>query len=385
MGNKGAQSMTFIVVEEMKKRYTQDNIILLTPINSDDTPYKFNIKRATYRSLNYLKKPINRVKTLLRRIDMNEVKSLDGIFRNARMLIDISGYALSSNWVDAIVKYYLIMIECAERYNIPAYVLPQSFGPFNYAGAKGKAMIRRIAQTMKYPNMIYARETEGYEVMHEVFGLDNIYKSYDIVLMNKGIAPDAIYKEYHKRELPTIKESSVAILPNMRNFDHGDKDIIMNFYKISIQWLREKNKNVYLMHHSKEDAPICEDIKDLFNDDRGVILIKNDLDCFEYEEIVKQFDYIVASRYHSIIHAVRNEVPCIALGWAVKYKDLLAAFNQEKYMLDVRNEFGEDLVFELMSTMEACHLKETENIRARLIDIQKDNIFDMIEKAEGDK
>ena len=49
---------------------------------------------------------------------------------------------------------------------------------------------------------------------------------------------------------------------------------------------------------------------------------------------LKQFQFIVASRFHAIVHAFKNGIPCIALGWATKYYDLMKQFGQEQYMLD---------------------------------------------------
>ena len=60
------------------------------------------------------------------------------------MLIDISGYAIGSNWSDKVCSDYLDNIEFAQAYGVPVYLMPQSFGPFEYTTDPGKAIDARI-------------------------------------------------------------------------------------------------------------------------------------------------------------------------------------------------------------------------------------------------
>lgn len=381
MGNKGAQSMTFICVDELKKRYPEDHIVLITLARNDYSKYNFGIQPISYPALKNLIVPVSKIRAFFKRIKKQEIEKIDNLFNNARFLVDISGYALGSNWPEATVDYYLSCIECARKYNVPAYIMPQSFGPFEYAA--NSELMKRIKDTMAYPNVVFTREEEGYLMLKEIFQLKNLQKSCDMVLKSKEVNPQAIYKDYKHKKKPIILSNAVAIIPNIRNFGHKDKQIIMSYYKIMIDWLVSNRKMVYILHHSSEDSPICEEIKDLFANEDSVILIREDFDCFEYEDIVKQFDYLIASRYHSIIHALKNDIPCIAMGWATKYVDLLSLFEQKDCILDVRTNITDEQIIMVLMHMEENFKERRQIIKENLCAIQTDNLFDKIVAMEA--
>lgn len=374
MGNKGAQSMTFICVSELKKRYPEDRIVLLTLANDDYSKFSFDVQLISYPALKYLVDEMNGIHRILRRISRKKVDEIECLYTNARMLIDISGYALGSNWPDATVDYYLSCFECARKYNVPVYVMPQSFGPFDYA--KDSATFMRIQSTMSYPKIVYAREKEGYELLKDLFGLSNLHQSCDIVLRSRKISPQDVYKKVEHRKMPVIIHGSAAVIPNARNFDHAERQTILEYYQTAIRTLLECKHYVYLLHHSSEDSAICTELKALFNDVDDVILINSDFDCFEYEDLVGKFDYILASRYHSLIHALKNGTPCIAMGWAIKYKELFDLLEQQDCVLDIRDAIKPSEIKAAIKEMDISFMDRKQEIKNRVDALQKECLFD---------
>ena len=120
------------------------------------------------------------------------------------------------------------------------------------------------------------------------------------------------------------------------------------------------------------------DVADLFAGESRVTFLDRDFSCIEYNELVKRFDFVIASRYHSIIHAYKNGVPCIAIGWAVKYNTLLESFGQEQYCFDLRKEVSPAEIIAAMKRMTENRLSEKERILKTLELIQKENVFDII-------
>ena len=141
----------------------------------------------------------------------------------------------------------------------------------------------------------------------------------------------------------------------------------------------DEGKNVYLTYHAVEDLELCKKIKeDYYQAEDRVILCTEEYSCLEFDNIVGQFDFVIASRFHAIVHAYKNAVPAIVLGWAVKYKELMTAFKQEKYMFDVRNQFEyEDISTAVANMCRNCK-EESIIIEEYLKEIQKDNVFDFI-------
>jgi colanic acid/amylovoran biosynthesis protein len=125
----------------------------------------------------------------------------------------------------------------------------------------------------------------------------------------------------------------VAVVPNVRIGQHIGETGAETVYKGIIEALVEAGKNVYLLWHSSDDEKLCRNLERVFRG-RGVELVDADLDCFELRELIMKFDFIVASRYHSIVHAYRHGVPVVAIGWAVKYRELLSDFGQADYHVE---------------------------------------------------
>ena len=125
-------------------------------------------------------------------------------------------------------------------------------------------------------------------------------------------------------------------------------------------------------------------LKAHFDAIEAVILLEQDFSCLEFNELVQKFRYLVASRFHSIVHAYKNGVPCIAMGWATKYHDLLKLFGQEQYVFDVRIDTGTTNILEAIGQMDSCHAEESVKICAGLSAVQQTNVFDVLSHSEGE-
>jgi len=97
------------------------------------------------------------------------------------------------------------------------------------------------------------------------------------------------------------------------------------------------------------------------------------------EEVIKQFDFVIASRYHSIVHAYKNGVPALVIGWATKYSELLGNFGQLDYFSDCRSNINIDEMGNKLEKMMQDYKHEGERIINKMnILINKENPFDML-------
>ncbi len=182
-----------------------------------------------------------------------------------------------------------------------------------------------------------------------------------------------------------IKQHSIAIIPNAKTFRFGREEKLLSLYRAAINGMMDRGYFVYLIFHSSEDKKICGKLKDLFSEEERVVLIRDELSCIEYGQVVKQFDFVIASRYHSIIHAYKEGVPCIVLGWAVKYAELLSLFEQKKFVFDVRGDVDERKFLEMITDMEKNYKRYVVQVKETLEEIQKENVFDVVEMEKWRK
>lgn len=384
--NKGAQAMTYITVFELRKRYPNCRITLLSTKDAkrsdiERKKYKFDIKPLTLQTMLYYMGGLycviaNLIGVVKKKKPDTELKDL---FKKSSLMVNISGYALSSQWGIVGSLSYLFSIAMMKHNGIKVALFPQSFGPFNFKDIQKWIFNVYAKKILTYPDVIYAREKEGYEILKNSFHLNNIKLSTDLVLQNSEMDYSVVLRDNDENFIPAIEEGAVAIIPNIRTFKNVGNVSVYDIYKASISFLENKGYKVYILAHSEEDTEICENLKSMFSDNERIVYIKQELSSTEYSSIVSKFKYVIAARFHSIVHAYKEGVPCIALGWAVKYQELMKLFEQDKYAVDIRTIQSEDEFIRIMELMDSNYENNAIKIQKELVRIQKDNCFCVID------
>lgn len=375
--NKGAQAMTFTAVDQLKRNFPDKNIYLFSVYDSrtqnpKEINYTFNIARWDWKIKSGIFSSLPR---RLKNTDMKKIEELARVIKNSLFFIDISGYALSSQWGMFRSINYLLNIMIAKKFGIPYYIFPQSIGPFNYR-LRDRMFLPSILMKscLRYPKMIYAREDEGLRAVQR-FSRRNAKKSLDIVLQNDTYQLSNIYaSEAGLREIK-VEPNATGIIPNIKVTEQSNQSIAFSLYKPLITQLLERRRAVYILRHSDEDLKVCEQIKGFFSHNTNVRLLSDDFNAIELEGIIKQFDFVIASRYHSIIHAYRHGVPALVIGWAAKYHELLEAFGQSDYCFDIRDAFSIDTINAALTTLLQAHKYEKEKLLTQVSSLNKENVF----------
>ena len=381
-GNKGAEAMTYVTVSEIRERFPKHKIYLFLPEKDrleKDFKSNFNFDFLGWHPIKFAKAQSNIITRIIcETINRNEYKKTVEIYKNTDLMIDISGYAIGSNWSYKICSDYLDNFEYARAFNIPVYLMPQSFGPFDFVDEQGKIIDKRIADIFPGIKLICAREKEGLEALKNRYKLENITLQPDIVLNNREINYSGVFKSIPVVHKPEIKDNSVCVIPNNKIMEFGNSNELNKAYVAIIRELLDNSSIVYLAYHSTLDRDICLKLKENFSDEKRVVFLDRDFSCIEYNVLVKQFKYVVASRFHSIVHAYKNGIPCIALGWAQKYCDLLKEFNQSNFFFDVRKPLSIENLIDSIKKLEKNHTIESCKIKEHLLEIQKNNVFDLV-------
>lgn len=382
--NKGAQAMTLIAICELKKRFPDHRMMLLTWDASPAAKQKhtmYDLELLEVPPLKFsgaAKNPLLRAAYSLRY--RQAFANADSIYRNTGLFVDVSGYALGSSWSDKVNNDYLDAIEHALAYQIPVYLMPQSFGPFAYQNESGMAIDQRIRRLFPKVNHIFAREQEGYDALVSRYGLTNVTLTKDMVLASKIEDYSAALRHKTPVVLPVISENSVCVIPSFK-IENTTTHTIRDVYEPVIADCLGMGLTVYISYHSSLDLDLCRDLKSSFADDERVILLEHDHNCMEFNILVKKFRFLISSRFHAIVHALKNGVPCVALGWAGKYMDLMKLFSQERFVFDLRQPLESSAVEQAVREMSVVWRAESEVIRTALPELQKENVFDFIKKA----
>ena len=382
--NKGAQAMTFIAVNEAKHLIPNAEITLFSSVDFyresiNKYNYLFDIKPFSTQTLLYYLGGVYRVLSNIIGIKKHTKpdREIENILNSSCYMINVSGYALSSKWGFKNCLTYLLTIKLMKKYQIETILMPQSFGPFDFKGGKKIIHNYYAKKYLKYPKKIFAREEDGLKILVGEYGLKNVELSADMVLQNKGIDYDLLLKDI-KKNIPSVPTDAVAIIPNVRSTEKS-KVALGKVYSDIIQYYLNKNIPVVILSHSNFDENLCKGIKDNFIDNPKVIYINQELQSYEYQELVERFRYVIAARYHSIVHAYKANIPCITLGWAVKYYELMKLFNQEKYSISVEKLDNKDAVIALIEDMETNLDQNKAMIKQGLTRVQNNNCFNVLE------
>lgn len=402
--NKGAQAMTFIAVSELRKRFPS-----LTPVlvSSGDVKQLFIDRvrgkknridgRCSFEivwgsdsnSVDYLlhshvqksaKQFLRRINTLLEK--KKELQRLKEIYEQAAICLDVSGYAFGDKWGFEGCINYLRRIESIINYKIPLYIMPQSFGPFNdFSPEEFDEVKANARQTLPKARIVMAREKQGYCALKSLCPDACIRESEDLVLQG-GFDPDTVLTSYDKPVNIQQLTRCAGIVPNIRNQNRMDPFILDKLYRQVIDHLLSIGfQRIYIIRHSSEDLRSCERIKSMYEADDRIALLSEDLYCFEYAGIFRECSLVIASRFHAIVHCFREGIPCIALGWAVKYRELLERCGQDGLAFDVTSpDFDPNDVLSAVDRVIAERDELSNRIMAAVAEAQQHNVFDIVEE-----
>ena len=380
--NKGSQAMLFTVVDQIAKRFPDRDIYMLSRFPArvrGEHLYRFFIRPWDYRTQVRVSSRLARLVNRNRQYSQVEGE-LAQIIRDAGCFIDISGFALSTHWGRSYYQplfAYLLNILIARKNSVPFYVFPQSMGPFDYAWWARLLLYPFMKMAFGYPTRFYLRESECLRHVHP-FTRKNVEVSPDIVLQGDNYDLANIYNEKPMTRKLVVSPGSVALLPSARVAERTDEGRLYSIYAAIVKELRAAGKTVYIVRHSDEDLDVCTRIKSLFCEDARVELLAEDASCIELEEVIAECDFVIASRYHAVVHAYKNAVPALVMGWSYKYPSLMTEFDQAAYYFDCRNEMDVADVTAALQMLMANSEGERQTLLKRMTVVRQGSVFNSL-------
>lgn len=217
------------------------------------------------------------------------------------------------------IYYFLYHIRLAQSMGKPVYILPNSFGPFNSPCVKGM-----LHKTLSGCKVVMAREKLSQDQLCNECKV-NSYLFTDIAF---HLEPDASFdakEELRAKKIPVGEETCVAITARPYRFtgyDHPEEQYqaYMKSLALTTEWLSAHGFfPVFVEHvydensHENDMTCISEIIGALKKDCRYGVYSNRNLNCAQMKKIYGEFDYIIGTRFHSIIFSLAQGVPAIAI------------------------------------------------------------------------
>ncbi len=337
--NKGAQSMLFCLVDELKRKFPLCEIVMidLFPTLQGDKKdiYTFRVVNMHIRTLLRIAFPI--LKLIVKPKPISDPEDeIKNHFQSADIILDISGYGVSSHNQHPIWTYATIFpVKYAKKHHVPFVFLPQSIGPFDFKGWKKIVLWPLIKKYLQYPETIFIREPEARKHL-EKLKTKQVVDSFDLVLQSNKIDATSIFKKPDEfiHKTTKVKNGSILLIPNKQLTRLMPKGEVVQLFSSVIQSLVQQNQTVVIVRHSADDKEICDLIYEACKCEQ-VQLVNEDLDPLQLQEIFDTSKMVVAARYHGLIHALKLCKPCLVVGWANKYNHVMNTFGLSDYYFDI--------------------------------------------------
>ncbi|MDY6905677.1 MAG: polysaccharide pyruvyl transferase family protein [Thermodesulfobacteriota bacterium] len=405
--NLGGPAMGLTLMNELKKKYRNIDFTFAVTATSYDAERqwakKYNVKivRRDRLHIHILNK--TKLLQLLRHFKYKGITLSEYIpsknywsevhqefinsVRDTDIIIDMNGISYvgdgTRNFFEGL-EYYTNFYY-AQKENKPFARFIQSFGPFD------DWKVRIFARNeFKYLDFIPARGKSSAEFCKQIVkNQSKVYDFPDVAIILPKASDEWLEEYLHDHDLRKdhyIVLSPSSVIHNIH--DHNGLSVGQNhvesFYLIAEQLLLNNEKLVFLPHmysdNKKEcDREVCRNIIDKIKNELNneqyqsyIHLVEEDINPMEAKAIITGSKVCVVSRYHALVAAVSSKTPSVAIGWNVKYKDLLDYYDLANYAIDARQ-----LTPESLSKIVCEKLKDLEGnkeVIAKMEALHQDNI-----------
>ena len=264
--------------------------------------------------------------------------------------------------------YYLTFhIRLALAMNKKVYIMPNSFGPF-----KSKINKKKLNKLLDKVKIVTARESIS--ASGKTNGLDRDIPLYpDLAFFLSNSYDETKWQEFKKKyNLEDEKYVAVTVRPyrfyQYNNPEEKYKQYKNTFVKFS-KFLKEKGYiPLFVVHtraindHENDELCIEEIIKEIHDKESYKVIKDDSLDCYDLKFIYKHCEYVIGTRFHSVIFAVQNKVPAIAITYGGnKGNGIMKDMNLDDYAIKI----GE-LTFEKLKNKFVQLEKEKEQVIIKL-------------------
>ena len=235
-------------------------------------------------------------------------------------VLDASGFQFGDQWGSKICHAAATRFRKAKQKGKKIVLLPQAFGPFESTHTRDA--MRAILESS---DLVFARDESSLTYLTQLNTNSSVVR----------LAPDFT----NLIEVPDCRDQrrlGVCILPNQRMLDKSGSATSANYLSFLVnvaRLLQSKGHDpFFLIHETTTDRAVV----DLVNGElEKSIPLREESDVFRIKQILGSCRLIVGSRFHGLVSALSQGVPCIATGWSHKYLHLMRDYGCEDYFVDL--------------------------------------------------
>lgn len=235
---------------------------------------------------------------------------------------------------------HLIHLKIAKIFKRPLVYYGRSFGPFPTETASNRAFKKLSLEMLHYFSFLSIRDHKSEQLADEL-GIPYVS------------TVDSAFLDAPKVEIPYEIEKAIdgksymVFVPNYLLWHYAYKgrishETVVNFYikVMGTIWKNNPELNIVMLpqlfggwEYALRDVEFFRDLAKAKNDKRVVVLP----DCYGsdiQQTIISKAKYVIGARYHSIVFALNQGIPCIALSYEHKISGLLETLDKTEWCVD---------------------------------------------------
>lgn len=312
--------------------------------------------------VNFTRGILKKMVSLEKRQAIETMEQADAIFMKGGGLLQTYG-GLSSTYS---MYFWVFPILLAHKLGKMVYVMPNSFGPF-----EGPFVKKLAYQALNRCKIISSRESLSQKIVKEQLGIKvENYPDLAFELQKNNLDKKYIFEKY---DLPWNRKL-VAMTMRPYRFPHSDDPELAyaTFKKemsIFIEWLYNQGYMPVVVEHTlavnahENDGDCIRDVINGIDKENYRFISDSNYDCQDIKCIYSYCQYIVGTRFHSLIFAFGSNVPGIAISYAGnKSIGIMHDMGLDDYVIDIGGVEAESLKHKF-----SMLIKNEDEVRKKII------------------
>lgn len=292
---------------------------------------------------NFTRSILKRFFPIEKRQSIETMEQADAIFMKGGGLLQTYG-GLSSTYS---MYFWVFPILLAHKLEKPVYVMPNSFGPFEGPFVKNIACI-----ALKKCKVLSSRETLSQKMVAEQLGIKiETYPDLAFGLPKAILDKETVFEKYN---LPWNRKL-VAITMRPYRFPHSNnpESAYITFKKemsVFMEWLYNQGYMPVVVEHTlainthENDGDCIRDVISGISKEKYRFISDSNYDCQDLKCVYSYCQYIIGTRFHSLIFAFGSNIPGIAISYTGnKSTGIMHDMGLDDYVIEIGEVDAESL------------------------------------------
>lgn len=349
LNNRGDESAHKALIRALCKSIPNINIKVLFINENQNSVEQFNVNLPNVTYINLPKiKAYNLFATIGLKYNITFLWKLHPTIKKITKIYLKSDYILCApggicmggfqNWM------HIFLLKLAKWVKKPLIYYGRSFGPFP-TKTKDNRIFKKISlEMLHYFSFLSIRDLKTEKLAEDL----NIKYIQTV---------DSAFLDSPKVSIPEVVKSMIGnknymvFVPNSLIWHYAykkrleEKDMVDFYKKIILEIINEfPDLNILLLPQTfnygtklGDDINFFNEIKESIPNENRIIVIPDNYSSDVQQCLISSAKFLIGARYHSVVFALNNNVPFIALSYEHKISGLLASLNKEDTIIDITN------------------------------------------------